>query len=195
MPERVIPPVPEDFQYQTGTVEYLDQNPVTTTATAPVEASGGAAGLQSGGTNGAVDPFTATFNTSSLDELSLQQLVEIFVTYAFIIAGALSALFIFIGGISFILSGGNDEKIKQAVNTIRYSIIGLIVTILSFTFVTIVGRIFGLDFMSYLSYGKIRDSINTILTPANQNDNSSFEIQGSHFQTQPFVILRHNRRI
>ncbi len=178
---RVIPPVPEDFQYQTSTVEYLDQATNAASSVsgaaggAATSGSGSAAGLQSGGSTG--NAFNDTFTTSNLDSLNLQQLVEMFVTYAFIIAGALSALFIFIGGISFILSGGNDEKIKQAVNTIRYSIIGLIVTILSFTFVTIVGRIFGLDFMSYLSYGKIRDSITTVLTPASQSDNSSFEIR------------------
>ena len=184
---RVIPAVSEDFEYNTSQVEYLDQTTTTTTnIPAPVDTGSvvngaGTSGLQATGGNGgvgaAVDPFTATFNTTTLDTLSLQQLVEIFVTYAFIIAGGLSALFIFIGGISFILSGGNDEKIKQAVNTIRYSIIGLIITILSFTFVTIVGRIFGLDFMSYLSYSKIRDSITTVLTPANQNNSQDFEIQ------------------
>ncbi len=96
-------------------------------------------------------------------DLSLHELVQMFVVYAFIIAAGLSAIFIFIGGMSFILSGGNDEKIKQAVNTIRYSIVGLIVTILSFTFVTIVGRMFGLNFLDYLSYGQIKDSINRLI--------------------------------
>lgn len=183
MPDnRVIPPVPEDFDYQTSTVEYLDQTTSSSAGGSAATGSGtsaagdaGASGLQTGSSTG--NAFNDTFTTANLDSLNLQQLVEMFVTYAFIIAGALSALFIFIGGISFILSGGNDEKIKQAVNTIRYSIIGLIVTILSFTFVTIVGRIFGLDFMSYLSYGKIRDSITTVLTPASQNNESSFEIR------------------
>ena len=83
--------------------------------------------------------------------------------YAFIIAAGLSAIFIFVGGISFILSGGNEEKIKQAVNTIRYSIVGLIITILSFTFVTIVGRMFGFNFLSYLSYDQIKDSIERLI--------------------------------
>jgi len=177
MTTRVIPAVSEDYEYTTPTVEYINEattdagNAAAEAATyippgAPVQAPV-ANGLQAGG----------GVNIGTLDSLDLRTLVEIFVTYAFIIAGGLAALFIFIGGISFILSGGNDEKIKQAVNTIRYSIIGLIVTILSFTFVTIVGRIFQLDFMSYLSYSKIRDSITTVLTPVNDNDNTSFEIQ------------------
>ena len=169
MSDRVVPPVSEDFEYQTSQVEYLDQGSTTTAANS---SGGGTSNLQAGTEN-----FAGTFNATTLDTLSLPGLVEMFVTYAFIIAGALSALFIFIGGISFILSGGNDEKIKQAVNTIRYSIIGLIVTILSFTFVTIVGRIFGLDFMSYLSYEKIRNSITTVLTPTNQQNENNFEIQ------------------
>jgi len=101
---------------------------------------------------------------ATLSSYSTMDLVQMFVVYAFIAAAGLSAVFIFIGGINFILSGGNDEKIKTAVNTIRYSIVGLIVTILSFTFVTIVGRIFGLDFMSYLSYGKIRTSVSQLIS-------------------------------
>jgi len=90
-------------------------------------------------------------------------LVQLFIVYAYIIAGALSAIFIFVGGISFILSGGNDEKIKSAVNTIRYSIVGLIITILSFTFIMIVGRIFGLNLLNYISYDQVKCSINRLI--------------------------------
>lgn len=97
-------------------------------------------------------------------DMDIMELVQILVVYAFIIAAALSAIFIFVGGVSFILSGGNDEKIKAAVNTIRYSIIGLIVTILSFTFVTIIGRMFGLDFMSYISYSDIQIRISQLVS-------------------------------
>ena len=62
---------------------------------------------------------------------NIVELINKGLAYAIIIAGFLSVVFIFIGGISFILSGGQEDKIKQAVSTIRYSIIGLIVTILS----------------------------------------------------------------
>ncbi len=132
-----------------------------------------------------VDPISLGNNlggtAQTLSHYSIMDLVQIFVVYAFIIAAGLSALFIFIGGINFILSGGDDEKIKKAVNTIRYSIVGLIVTILSFTFVTIVGKIFGLNFMSYLSYDKIRASITQLISTAdttsqNSNGQSYFKL-------------------
>ena len=125
-----------------------------------------------------VDPSGVAGPAQALATYSVMDLVQIFVVYAFIIAAGLSALFIFIGGVNFILSGGDEEKIKKAVNTIRYSIVGLIVTILSFTFVTIVGRIFGLDFMSYLSYDKIRTSITTLINSSKSSNHRS----GSYFR-------------
>ena len=148
MPEdRVIPPV------------YYVEDPVVTGVTATTEAAGNplaAAGGSFGGNTIGTDLPTENY--------TLMELVQMFIVYAFIIAAALTAFYIFYGGITFILSGGNDEKIKQAVNTIRYAIIGLIITILSFTFVTIVGQIFGLNFLDYISYAQIRESIDRLLS-------------------------------
>lgn len=79
--------------------------------------------------------------------------------YAIIIAGFLSVVFIFVGGISFILSGGAEEKIKNAVSTIRYAIIGLIVTILAVVVVGTVGKAMGLDIIKYINFGEIIDTI------------------------------------
>lgn len=111
------------------------------------------------------DAATGSFGgpLETVNNFSVLELIQLFIVYAFIIAGALSAIFIFVGGISFILSGGNDEKIKSAVNTIRYSIVGLIVTILSFTFIMIVGRIFGLNLLDYISYEQIKCSVNRLI--------------------------------
>ncbi len=95
--------------------------------------------------------------------LSIMDIVQTFIVYAFIIVGALAAVFVFIGGVSFILSGGDDAKIKQAVNTIRYSIVGLIITILSFTFVTLVGKMFGMNLLEYISYQQIKSSIDRLI--------------------------------
>ena len=82
--------------------------------------------------------------------------------YAIIIAGLLSVIFIFVGGISFILSGGQEDKIKSAVSTIRYAIIGLIVTILATVIVGTVGRALGLDIIKYINFGDIIDTITGI---------------------------------
>lgn len=148
-------------------VRYLD-TPTPATAT-PLSDGGISAqmGIDGAGMTGQVGDTIAT-----LSNYTTMDLVQMFVVYAFIAAAGLSAVFVFIGGINFILSGGNDEKIKTAVNTIRYAIVGLIVTILSFTFVTIVGRIFGLDFMSYLSYNKIRTSITQLIDSSQGNSNT-----------------------
>lgn len=174
---RVIAPIDDNFQFDTSTqintgvqtpsnVQYADQVPQIANTVSTNDA--------------ALTPNVQSLmspNSSMLGDLSLMDIVQMFVVYAFIGAAALSAIFIFVGGISFILSGGNDEKIKQAINTIRYSIIGLIVTILSFTFVAIVGRIFGLDFMGFLSYDRIKNDINRLVEPFSAENESNFEVR------------------
>ena len=85
-------------------------------------------------------------------EFNIVDLVNLAVAIAIMLAGTLSVFYIFVGGISFILSGGQEDKIKEAVHTIRYAIIGLIVTILSVTIIKIVGFIFGFDLLSLISW-------------------------------------------
>lgn len=82
--------------------------------------------------------------------------------YAIIIAGLLSVIFIFVGGISFILSGGQEEKIKQAVSTIRYAIIGLIITVLAVVIVSTVGKALGLDIIKYINFSDIIQTVTDI---------------------------------
>lgn len=86
------------------------------------------------------------------------------VALAIMAAAALSVIYIFIGGISFILSGGQEDKIKEAVHTIRYAIIGLVVTIFAVTIIAIVGAIFNFDLLSYISWSKITEMIKVIIS-------------------------------
>ncbi len=94
------------------------------------------------------------------------------IAYAIIIAGFLSVIFIFFGGISFILSGGDEGKIKQAVSTIRYAIIGLIVTLLSVVIVGFVGKALGLNIVQYINLNQIFDLI-TEITQQNSSSGGS----------------------
>lgn len=95
---------------------------------------------------------------------SIYELANLAVALAVVIAGGLSVLYIFIGGISFILSGGKEDKIKEAVHTIRYAIIGLIVTIFSVTIIAVLGSIFDFNLVSYLSWEKVIELVDKITT-------------------------------
>ncbi|HCW32226.1 MAG: hypothetical protein UT36_C0004G0086 [Candidatus Peregrinibacteria bacterium GW2011_GWF2_39_17] len=111
-------------------------------------------------------------NISIIDAAEQFDILEIInrgIAYAIIIAGFLSVVFIFFGGISFILSGGQEDKIKQAVSTIRYAIIGLIITFMAIVIVAAVGKALGLNIIEYLNFGEIVDMIRSITSSANPN--------------------------
>ncbi len=105
---------------------------------------------------------------------NIVDLINITIAFAIIVAGALSIFYIFYGGISFILSGGQEDKIKQAVHTIRYAIIGLIITIFAVTIIAIIGSIFNFDLTAYIRWDKMSEIIRSILSRIT-NDSSSFE--------------------
>ncbi|MFH1534239.1 MAG: hypothetical protein ABID64_04900 [Nitrospirota bacterium] len=113
----------------------------------------------------ATDRISGGGSKSIVEAASNYEVLEIInrgLAYAIIIAGFLSVVFIFVGGISFILSGGQEEKIKSAVSTIRYAIIGLIITILAIVIVGTVGKAMGLDIIRYINFSDIIDTITSI---------------------------------
>lgn len=112
---------------------------------------------------GAVD-YTSN-SDSIIDAAKNYDILEIInrgIAYAIIVAGFLSVIFIFVGGISFILSGGQEEKIKSAVSTIRYAIVGLIVTILATVIIGTVGKALGLNIIEYIQFGQVIETIKSI---------------------------------
>ena len=97
-----------------------------------------------------------------LENGSVVQIVATFIALALIAASFLCLLFIIVGGITFILSAGNDEKIKKAVHTIRYAIIGLIVTFVAFFAVSWIAKLLAIPFE--LSFSTIIDLMQEIFT-------------------------------
>lgn len=95
-----------------------------------------------------------------LEEGSIIDIVATFIALALIVASILCLVFIIIGGISFILSAGNEEKIKKAVHTIRFAIIGLIVTFVAFFAVAWLSKL--LDIPFELSFSTIVDLMREI---------------------------------
>lgn len=81
-----------------------------------------------------------------LEQGSIIDIVATFIALSLIAASILCLVFIIVGGITFILSAGNEDKIKKAVHTIRFSIIGLIVTFVAFFAVAWVSRLLDIPF-------------------------------------------------
>ncbi len=95
-----------------------------------------------------------------LEEGSIIDIIATFIALSLIVASLLCLVFIIVGGISFILSAGNEEKIKKAVHTIRFAIIGLIVTFAAFFAVSWISRL--LDIPFELNFSTIVDLMREI---------------------------------
>lgn len=95
-----------------------------------------------------------------LESGSIIEIIAAFVALGLIIAAVLCLVYIIIGGIAFILSAGNEEKIKRAVNTIRYAIVGLVVAFIAFFAVSFITNLLGIPFE--LDFGTIADLMSDI---------------------------------
>ena len=54
------------------------------------------------------------------------------------IIGIIAIIMLIFGGIKYITSGGDSQKVKDAKNTILYAIVGLVIALLSFAIVNFV---------------------------------------------------------
>jgi hypothetical protein len=103
-------------------------------------------------------------------DYEIVELINRGIAYAILVAAFLSVVFIFWGGISFILSGGQEDKIKTAVGTIRYAIVGLIITILATVVVGTLGKMMGLNILEYINFREIIDLISSIGSSAGSSE-------------------------
>lgn len=97
-------------------------------------------------------------------------------------AWLLSIMFILWWGLLLILSWGKDDKIKPAINTIRYAVIWVVVTVLTIFLFPILWRLLGLDVEKYAQPKRIFEKIESIWdkifkTESSVNYNSTIEIE------------------
>jgi len=84
--------------------------------------------------------------------------ISVFVLFA----SVFSVIFILWWWVLLILSWWKDEKIKPAINTIRYAFIGLVVTVATIFLFPIFWRLLGLDVKKYAEPDKIFQKIEEI---------------------------------
>lgn len=81
-------------------------------------------------------------------DVGISPIIQTGVSFLFVTAIILTLFFLIYGGIRWIISGGNKEKVAQARQTLTYAIIGLIVVLLSFFIINVIGGIFAVNLLS-----------------------------------------------
>lgn len=74
------------------------------------------------------------------------QIIGNAITIMLIITVILSLIFLIVGGIQWIQSGGDKQKVAKARARITYTIVGLIVALVAFFIVNVIGFIFNIKF-------------------------------------------------
>ena len=75
------------------------------------------------------------------------------------VVGIIAVIMLIIGGIKYVISGGDSKKVTDAKNTVLYAIIGLVIAFLAFAIVNFV--------ISALPSSETKDETSLILEPTN----------------------------
>ncbi len=71
-------------------------------------------------------------------DTDLQVTVQNVLSVVFALVGIIAVIMVVIGGVNYMTSQGDPEKIKKAKNTIMFGIIGLVIALLAFAIVSFV---------------------------------------------------------
>lgn len=96
----------------------------------------------------------------------MNDLVALIVAMLLVFSLFLSLIFLVFGGIKFITSAGDEEKIKKAVGTIRYALVGLVVSLMGYFIVWWLAKL--LDAPFDLSFSHILDLMRQLFTRFSQ---------------------------
>ncbi len=89
-------------------------------------------------------------------------LITFGISLVVLIAGLFAVMFIIWGGVMLILSGWKDEKVKPAINSIRYAVLWVIVIIISIFVAPRAWDLLGLNVSWYLSPSTIFSTIKVL---------------------------------
>lgn len=109
----------------------------------PNAGGGGGSGGNNGGNAGGRVPGPVETIRTPISIENLGQLISTAIRTLLIGAAAFSVLFIMIGGFRMIVSSGNEQQVEAGKKTVTWAVIGLVVTVLAFTLVSILQSILG----------------------------------------------------
>jgi len=96
------------------------------------------------------------------EQMSFWDFVLLSISIFVLASWIFSIIFILWWGLLLILSWGKDDKIKPAINTIRYAVIWIIVTVLTIFLFPILGNLLWLDVEKYAEPNRIFEKIEEI---------------------------------
>ena len=105
----------------------------------------------------------ATSNTSIIwEQMAFWDFILLSISIFVLTSWIFSIIFILRWWLLLVLSGGQDDKIKPAINTIRYAVIWIIITVLTIFLFPILGNLLWLDVEQYAEPNRIFDKIEEI---------------------------------
>ncbi len=121
-----------------------------------------------------------TWSTIFTSNMAFGDFILLAISLFVLFAGVFSIVFILWWGLLLILSGGKDEKIKPAINTIRYAVIGIVIMVLTVFVFPILWGLLGLNVEQYAKperiFEKIEQIWNTIFWNSSQTITSPSNI-------------------
>ena len=85
----------------------------------------------------------------SLGDITVGGIISTFITVALIIAGIVFLFMLILGGIRWILSGGDKAQTETARNQITAALIGLVVVFSAYAIATLIANIFNVNILSF----------------------------------------------
>lgn len=93
-------------------------------------------------------PGGEKINPPNVPNVSISPIIQTGVTLLFVFAIILSLFFLVLGGIRWIISEGDKQKLASARSQLTYAVIGLLVVLLSFFIVNVIGGVFGINLLN-----------------------------------------------
>ena len=75
-----------------------------------------------------------------------------FIYWGILLSGSIAVIVIIIGGIRFLVSGGDPKKLDQARKTIAFAVLGLVLVMLSFFIIKFMGSVTGVGCIDTTSF-------------------------------------------
>jgi len=85
------------------------------------------------------------FGFDAPTEFSVGGIISFFITFVLIIAAILFFFFLLFGGLSFITSGGDQQKLVSSRGTITFALVGLIIAFAAFAIINLLSSVFSVD--------------------------------------------------